>query len=380
MEIEKIVKEKSKNGDYFDFGNEDIFKEEINTKVERELAKVYADVKKLDDEHKQNLMELAEQHGIPENIARDINIDLGETPEKAVEKMYVAQAKQEAKQNIATIKKYNDLKALDPTKDTYGNEFDKLSQELLADIPQQNKDELARYILRRNMVVDLLRLALKNDLSIQKEWEKKKAANPQAKGQPEKIIQNMIFRRGKNDGANALWILNEEFVHFDGYADSKLEELEIGGKKLLQEHLDISEALKAVGIDKDTYTKDRPDIFLYPEEGKCILVEFKALGVDLSKHTLQIPKYAKLIANYSRKPDFQFNQFFGFLVGETIDEVNLETDFWKKVPFGKHRICLLYTSVGKNREEERSRSMLLLLLSPYKSSTILTVSNLSVTA
>ena len=68
------------------------------------------------------------------------------------------------------------------------------------------------------------------------------------------------------------------------------------------------------------------------------MIEFKAPDVDLSVHTSQIPKYAKLIANYSRKPKFTFNQFFGFLVGNTIDEVKLETDLWRKVPFGEHRI------------------------------------------
>jgi hypothetical protein len=52
--------------------------------------------------------------------------------------------------------------------------FEAIANNLLTLIPQQNKEELARYIIRRDMVVELLNLALNKELAIQKEWAKKK--------------------------------------------------------------------------------------------------------------------------------------------------------------------------------------------------------------
>ena len=203
-------------------------------------------------------------------------------------------------------------------------------------IPQQNKNELARYIIRRDMVVELLKLALNNELAIQKEWAAKKAKGEDVRQDNEGIIHDLIFKRRLKGTSNDLWILNEEFVHFQSYSDTKLEELIVNDEKLLQDNIDIEKALNSVGITKDSYSKQRPDIFIFPEEGKCILVEFKSPDVDLSQHTTQIAGYARLIANYSRKPR-HFSQFFGFLLGENMDTVKLTSE-WKKVPFGNYRV------------------------------------------
>lgn len=337
-DVEKMLREKIQNGGFLNLAEECLYREEINNTVTEKLNSVYSDVKKIEDDKKATLLALAKQHGIPEDIVSNIHVELGDNPDKIVEKMYVAQAKSEAKENIETIKKYNCLKHLNPISPTYKEDFNKISVELLSEIPQQNKDELARYIIRRNMIVDLLRMSLENSLDIQKDWEQSKLNDSKVKAQPERIIQNLIFPKGKTDKANNLWILNEEFVHFDGYADTRLEDIEINGVKLLQDGVDIKKALEQVDIEWEEYLANRPDICLFPEEGKCIIIEFKAPSVDLSQHTLQIPKYAKLIANYSRKPNFVFNQFFGFLVGNTINQVKLDTDLWKKVPFGEHRV------------------------------------------
>ena len=342
-DIEKYIKENVKNGGFLNLEQEEgLYREELNQAVTEKLNSIYSDVKQIEENNKAELLKLAKLHGISEDVVSNISVELGDNPDKIVEKMYVLQAKNEAKTNINTLKKYISLKKLNPTSPTYNDEFNQISTELLSEIPQQNKDELARYIIRRNMLVDLLRMSLNNSLDIQKHWEQEKISNPHFKAQPEKIVQNLIFPKGKNDKTNNLWVLNEEFIHFNGYADTRLEDIEINGTKLLKDNVDIKEALKQVDIEYDNYTQNRPDICLFPEEGKCVIIEFKAPDVDLSEHTSQIPKYAKLIANYSRD-EFKFNQFFGFLIGEKIDLVKLETDYWKKVPFGKHRIyCPIY--------------------------------------
>ena len=51
-------------------------------------------------------------------------------------------------------------KRLNPTSEQYIARLSELANKLLKMIPQQNKDELARYIIRRDMVVNLLMTCL----------------------------------------------------------------------------------------------------------------------------------------------------------------------------------------------------------------------------
>ena len=97
-------------------------------------------------------------------------------------------------------------------------------------------------------------------------------------------------------------------------------------KKLLKKDIDIEQAMTSVGLSLGSRLEKRPDIFLYPEEGKCILIEFKAPEVDLTKHLDQISKYAKLIANYSEE---KITQFYGFLIGENINQIDVPDRYRK---------------------------------------------------
>ncbi|GHU10605.1 ATPase [Betaproteobacteria bacterium] len=336
------------------FGREDkfVFRDEIKNKVDDGLVRAYSDVVVIKEAREKLAIELAAKYGIPADIVEDVPISLSDEPDDVVKKLFEQQAKHFAKKNIAIQKTYEELKELeipdlDPTSDDYRKKFKKISGKLLDKIPQQDKDELARYVIRRSMVVDLLKLALKNELAIQKKWAEKRAKGEKVRRDNEGIIHDLIFKRGTKGAPNDLWILNEEFVHFEGCSDMELDKLESNGEKLLQDGIDIEVALRSVGIEKDTYLKQRPDIFIFPEEGKCVLVEFKAPDVDLSQHTTQIARYARLIANYSHKPR-HFKQFFGFLIGEKIDTVALTSE-WKKVPFGNYRV---YPSLAINSIDE----------------------------
>jgi hypothetical protein len=320
-----------------------IFRDEINDKINKGLARIYSDVEELKRDREDNIVELAKRYAIPleDAEAANANIAFNATDDDVTETLFKTQAKRLAQQSIKIYKTYEDLKALetkelDPTSEEYRIKFKELSDKLLTTIPEQNKDELARYIVRRDIVVDLLKLALNNELAIQEEYAKKKSEGEKVWRDREGIIHDLIFKRRMKGVPNDLWILNEEFVHFNGYSDIRLEEIEINGEKLLMDNIDIEEALKSVGIKKDSYSQQRPDIFIFPEEGKCVLVELKAPDEDLTLHTSQLPRYARLIANYSRKPR-HFKHFFGFLIGEYMDIVNITSE-WMKVPFGNYRI------------------------------------------
>lgn len=322
----------------FNQDNKFIFWDEIKNKVGRGLSNAYSDVEGLKEEREQDIVALAKQYGISIEDAEGSNIAFNDTEEEATEKLFETQAKRFAKQSIEIQKTYKELKDLgarnlDPTSDEYRNRFDELTNKLLEKIPQQNKDELTRYIIRRDMVVELLKLALNNDLAKQKEWAKNKVKGRKiGRSDKEGVIHDLIFKRRMKGVPNDLWILNEEFVHFGGCSDLELNKLEINGEKLLRDDVDIDAALSAVGLEKGSSLEWRPDIFLYPEEGKCVLVEFKAPQVDLTKYCDQIQKYAKIIANYSNR---RFTQFYGYLIGEEIQALAIP-DRYKKVPYGNY--------------------------------------------
>ncbi len=339
-QTEKEIKEGT--GSLFNTENKYVFWDEIKDKINQSLEKNYSDIQNLKENREKDIVKIAEKYGIPAEIAEISDIEFNDTEEEIIEKLFQTQAHKFARENIEIRQTYEELKSLEmqnlnPSSKDYKEKFESVSQKLMNKIPQQNKDELARYIIRRDMVVKLLDLARKNELEIQRSWKEREARGEKVHKQKEAIFHDLIFRRKMVGVPNDLWILNEEFVHFDGYSDIPLEELAINGEKLLADNVDIYAALKSVGIAKDTYLRQRPDIFLFPEESKCVLIEFKSPDNDLSQHTDQIARYATLIANYSRKPR-QFTQFFGFLIGEDVDLINLDRALWKKVPFGKYRV------------------------------------------
>jgi hypothetical protein len=335
-EIEADLKDG--NISLFNQENKFVFWDEIKDKVGHGLSKAYSDVAGLKEEREKDIAALAKQYGISLEDAEESNIAFNDTEEEATEKLFETQAKRFAKQSIEIQKTYKELKdletkKLDPTSEQYRAKFGELSNKLLEKIPQQNKDELARYIIRRDMVVELLKLTLNSALAIQEEWTAKKAKSEKVeRSDKEGVIHDLIFKRRMKGVPNDLWILNEEFVHFDGCSETELNKLEINGEKLLRPDVDIDAALKSVGIEAASALEWRPDIFLYPEEGKCVLVEFKAPDVEMSKHCDQIQKYAKIIANYATK---KFTQFYGFLIGEQINPLAIP-DRYKKVPYGNY--------------------------------------------
>jgi len=302
-----------------------IFWDDIKAKINDGLASVYEDVRELKDRRGQNIAELARKYGISLEDAETAPIAFNDTEEEMTEKIFQAQAKRFAKDSMEIEKAYQELKDLgtkdlDPTNAQYIAQIGELTTKLLDMIPQQNKDELARYIIRRDMVVNLLKLALNNGLTIQKEWVEEKEKGSKVRQDNEGIIHDIIFKRRMRGAPNDLWILNEEFIHFDGCSDIELEKLEVNGEKLLKDNEDVNAMLTPLKIQRESYLKQRPDIFIFPEEGKCVLVEFKAPDVEVSAHLDQMQRYARLIANFARKP---FHQFYGFLLGETIDRLNI---------------------------------------------------------
>jgi len=349
--FQKDIEKELLEGSLFEQEKQFIFQDDIKAKIADGLDKTYSDIKDLKDERDRKIIELAKAFGISKEDAESANIKLDDSDEEATTKLFAEQAKRFAKQNFEIKETYKELKGLEiqklnPTSEEYRTKFNELSNKLLNKIPEQNKDELARYIIRRDMVVELLKLALNNDLTMQKELAERKAKGEKIRLDNEGIIHDLIFKRRMKGVPNDLWILNEEFVHFDGCSELELNKLEVNGEKLLRSDVDINAALKSVGIETSSALEWRPDIFLYPEEGKCVLIEFKAAEAEVTKYLDQIQKYAKIIANYSTR---KITQFYGFLIGEQITQLAVP-DRYKEAPYGNYWI---YASEPINSIETR---------------------------
>ena len=104
----------------------------------------------------------------------------------------------------------------------------------------------------------------------------------------EALLHNLIFQQ-RSDRADQsdLWLVNEDFVYFSGTSEQTLGEIKIDGVNLLKEILTDEEKAYCTSLGEERRGK-RPDILLFPSEGKCIIVEFKNPDVNLGEHLNQI--------------------------------------------------------------------------------------------
>ncbi|KYP13743.1 hypothetical protein [Flavihumibacter sp. CACIAM 22H1] len=308
---------------FFDRDAEYIFIDKIEEEVKKILPDIYTELKELKAQQDHRIEYFAELYGVPMEIANAANIDISDSNKKIVEKIFKKQAEVAAKENYKIQEIYESLIELNPTDPKYQAELGKKSSQLLELIPQQNKNELSRYVIRREMVTKILGLILKNSLAYQN--------IPRVKGErtdKEALIHDLVFKRKKDTEAlNDLWILNEEFVHYSGYSDTPLNQIVLpDGSYLFPKNIDEDALMSQFRIENRK--TGRPDIFLFPEDGKCILVEFKAHDIDLSDHLNQLTRYCNLIANTATQ---KIDSFYCYLIGQVVSILDLPGDYLKTV-------------------------------------------------
>lgn len=88
-------------------------------------------------------------------------------------------------------------------------------------------------------------------------------------------------------------LLEDQYLYFEGCSEKELNKIKINGTNLLKKKLTEEEQAYKLRQEKDVGTR-RPDVLLYPAEGKCIIVEFKAPDVEVSQHLDQINRYAMI--------------------------------------------------------------------------------------
>lgn len=295
------------------FSSEEIVVEDIQEGLNSKINTMYPEIEKAKKEHDEELVKLMEMFLLDEETAKNINISINDSETKILEKFYEAEAKKIASVDAAIKKSVDNLEKLDTTLPNYNEELEKEIEKLVKAIPLQNKVSLTHYVARRKIVLELFDKILKQSLLVQKKEERNK---------DEKLLHNLIFQQTNlNSEESDLWLVNEDFIYFKGASEKLLKDVKIEGHNLLRENLSEDEEAFRISLNENRYGK-RPDILLFPSEGKCIIIEFKNPDVNVSDHLTQITNYASLIWNFS-KPEYRFDTFYGYLIGEKINPIDV---------------------------------------------------------
>jgi hypothetical protein len=302
------------------FSNEEILLEDIQQGVNDKINAMYPEIEEVKKNHDKQVEKLKEMFLLDNDSAKDINISINDSESKILEKFYEAEAKKTASLDAEIKQRIDRLDNLDPTSEKYDENFEVEITELVKQIPLQNKTTLTHYVARRKLVLELFDKILAKKLKVQ---------NSGGSNIDEKLLHNLIFQQAaESPDKSDLWVVNEDFIYFKGTSESKLKDVVIDGSKILKETLSSEEETYNKSLGEDRQAK-RPDILLFPDEGKCIIIEFKNPDVNLSEHLNQINRYASLIRNLS-KDEFKFDTFFGYLIGEKLeaDDVrDFDSDF-----------------------------------------------------
>ncbi|MDR2410539.1 MAG: ATP-binding protein [Bacteroidales bacterium] len=289
------------------------------------LRSLCPEIEKRFEEKRKRLDELKKMFLLNEQSVNEAEVNIDDSDEVALRKVYQADAKLAAKKDATLKKLLKEAENLNPiNKDTYQQDLAVLSRKMVTALPLQNRNELAQYIARRRIVLTWIDKVLDNQKKILED-------NGRI---AEEVLHNLIFQQSSADPENSdLWFINEEFIYYKGFSNVQLSLITIDGELVFKDKFSAEGERYLTSLGEKRLNK-KPDVLLFPDEGKCIIIEFKALDVNVRDHLTQIDTYAHLIANYT-KEKYKINTFYGYLIGEAIepgDIYSTGTGNWERSP------------------------------------------------
>lgn len=326
------------------FNEEVIILDLLEMEINGTINNLYPQIEKIQEQHQLDIKNLKEMFLLPEDS--EIEISINDSDKKILEKFYTAEARKKADLDSNLKSSIERLNHLDTTSENYSDTLDAEIERIAKVIPQQNKADLTHYIARRKLVLELFSLILNRKLSIQ---------NDGSRNKDEALLHNLIFQQNATTPDKSdLWIINEDFIYFQGISESKLSDIKFKGENIIREDLSEEETQFITSIGENRLHK-RPDILLFPQEEKCIIIEFKNPDVSVSDHLNQINNYATLLRNFSI-PEMKLTTFYGYLIGEKIEPNDVrayDADFKNAYNFDylfrpSKTIAGIYSNEGKD--------------------------------
>lgn len=304
------------------FPEEVILSESIKEETNERINSLYNELELKNQEKNKNIDALKEMFLLNSKTVENIRKKIKNTDndEKILKTIYEADSEIEAEKDNQIKEQLEVLKALTPDKTkNYQVELQKMVDEFVTLVPLQNRTALSKYVARRKLVLELFGQILNKELEAVRNKKKERI--------DEKLLHNLIFQqssKSENFEDSDLWLINEEYIYFKGFSENKLDDIKIGDDYLFKREEDMDDEEKDYKHKGDKDAGDRrPDVLLFPNEGKCIIIEFKAPDVDVSNHLTQINRYARLINNLSNDK-IKINTFYGYLIGENIDSEEIQ--------------------------------------------------------
>lgn len=309
------------------FAEEELLIENIVAETNEIIEKNYPLFSAKRAETLRNLEELQNMFLIDEESIDSLRkkVKSSDSDAQILSMVYKTEIEEIARRDAELKAEFEKVKALSPDKTEYQKQLKEHVEAFTKLVPLQNRTNLTKYIARRKLVLEIFNTILENE---KKNAERTGTIN-------EDILHNLIFRQKttNTDPENSdMWLLNDEYIYFSGTSDLELKQIEINGKRLLKQDMTDEEKDYLVKAGHDGGRR-RPDIFLLPKEGRCIIVEFKAPKVDVANHLHQINRYARLINNLSDS-SFGFCKYYGYLIGENIDieEIRDSEPYFQEAP------------------------------------------------
>lgn len=292
-----------------------ILLDNIEQNFNETIINAYPEIQVKNEKKLTEIETLKQMFLLDENILKEISISINDTPEKILSKVYKVQAQNTAKSDAIIKEELDNIKSLNPKDKNYLSQLAKCADIVTKQMPIQNRSALTQYVARRGLVLNLFQKALNRELEIQKEDNR---------NLDESILHNILFQQ-RTDAVEIsdLWMLNEDFMLYTGCSESELKNIKYKDEYLLKrdEELTQEQIVWRDSLGKKRY-QCRIDTILFPDENKCVILEYKSPNVLLTERITQVHNYASLIRNFA-KDKFDITMFYGYLIGNGVNEMDL---------------------------------------------------------
>lgn len=285
--------------------------DDIENNTITSITAKYPVLKRAKEDAQNNLESLIEIFSLDREVVQASGVSFSDSEINTLKKVYEYNALKKAESDAKLKKVIDSLEDLNPTERNFQKKLNSKVRELHKLVKPSVRTELLNYLSRRTLVLELLQKALNQQLHCQNVIKKKR--------NPEAIFHNLLFTQHTTNAFDSnLWMIDEEYIHFEGISEGKLDNVQFRGEPLFKKELTPEEKEYKIRIDGTNVGDKRPDVLLFPEEGKCIILEFKAPKVKVENHIDQITQYATIIHALSNEK-YPFRAFYGYLIGENGD-------------------------------------------------------------
>lgn len=292
-------------------GQKVILIDDIENSTITSITSQYPTLKRAKEDAQNNLESLIEMFSLDEDVVVASGVNFSDSEINTLKKVYEYNALKKAEGDAKLKKVIDSLDELNPAERNFQQKLNRKVKELHKLVKPSVRTELLNYLSRRTLVLELLKKALNQQLHCQTTQKKRR--------DPEAIFHNLLFTQRSTDALESnLWMIDEEYIHFEGVSEGKLDTVLFRGEPLFKKTLNPEEKEYKIRVDGTDVGSKRPDVLLFPEEGKCIILEFKAPKVKVDEHLNQITQYATIIHALSSEK-YPFHLFYGYLIGENED-------------------------------------------------------------